>query len=62
MLVANSCLILCSPVGYSPPGSPSMGMLQARTLEWVIIPFCRGSSRSRDRTPVSCIVGGFFTV
>ena len=34
------------------------GILQARTLEWVAIPFSRGSSRPRDRTQVSCIGRG----
>ena len=33
---------------------------QARILEWVAIPFCRGSSQLRDQTCVSCIAGGFF--
>ena len=37
----------------------SMGILQARILEWVAMPFSRGSSWPRDRTRVSCI--GFFT-
>ena len=37
------------------------GILQARILEWVAVPFSRGSSQPRDRTQVSCIVGGFFT-
>ena len=41
---------------------PSMGILQARILEWVAMPSSRGSSWPRDRTPVSCIAGGFFTV
>ena len=31
------------------------GILQARILEWVAIPFSRGSSQTRDQTPVSCI-------
>ena len=31
-------------------------------LEWVVISFSRGSSRPRDQTRVSCIVGGRFTV
>ena len=39
------------------------GILQARILEnWVAIPFSRGSSQPRDRTQVSCIAGGFFTI
>ena len=37
------------------------GILQARTLEWVALPFSRGSSQPRDRTQISCIAGGFFT-
>ena len=32
-----------------------------RTLEWVVYPFCRGSSWPRNRTGVSCIAGGFLT-
>ena len=35
--------------------------LQARILEWVAVPFSRGSSQPRDRTQVSIIAGGFFT-
>ena len=33
------CLTLCDPVDGSPPGSPIPGILQARTLEWVVISF-----------------------
>ena len=39
----------------SPPGSPGHGTLQESILEWVAIPFSRGSSRPRDQTLVSCI-------
>ena len=46
---------------YSPPGSSAHGILQARILEWVTIPFFRGSSQHRDRTWVSYIAGRFFT-
>ena len=35
----QSCLTLCDPVDSSPPGSPVLGILQARTLEWVAISF-----------------------
>ena len=31
------------------------GILQVRILEWVALPFSRGSSQPRDRTQVSCI-------
>ena len=59
VLVAQSCPTLCDPVGYSLPGSSVHGVLQARILEWVAIPLSKGSSRPRDRTQVSCIVGRF---
>ena len=44
----------------SPPGSSVHGILQTRILEWVAIPFSRGSSQPRDWTQVSCIAGRFF--
>ena len=40
----------------------SMEILQARILVWLAMPFSRGSSQSRDRTQISCIAGGFFTI
>ena len=40
----------------------SMGILQARILEWVAISSSRGSSQSRDWTQVSHIAGLCFTV
>ena len=42
---------------YSPPGSSVHGILQARILEWVAIPFSREPFQPRDQTRVSCIVG-----
>ena len=36
-----SCLTLCDPMDLSPPGSSVNGILQARILEWVAIPFSR---------------------
>ena len=39
----------------------SMGILQARILEWVVMPSFRGSSQPRNQTRVSCIAGRFFT-
>ena len=45
----------------SPLGSSVHGILQERILEWIAIPFSRGSSWPRDRTQVSCIAGRFFT-
>ena len=38
------CPTLCDPVDHSPPGSSVHGILQARILEWVAKPSCRGSS------------------
>ena len=35
----QSCPTLCDPVDGSPPGSPILGILQARTLEWVASSF-----------------------
>ena len=58
VLVTQSCTILCDPMDCSSPGSSVHGILQARTLEWVAIPFSRGSSQSsqpRDQTHISCI-------
>ena len=40
----QSCLTLCDPMDYSPPGSPVYAILQARILEWVAMPSSRGSS------------------
>ena len=59
---AQSCLTLCDPIDCSPPGSSIHGIFQARVLEWVAISFSRGSSKPRDRTRVSHIVGRRFTI
>ena len=40
----------------------SVGILQARIVEWVAMSSSRGSFQPRDRTQVSCIAGAFFTV
>ena len=61
MLVAQSCLTLRNPMDYTPLGFSVPRILQARILEWVAIPFSRGSSRPRD-FQVSGNVGRFFTV
>ena len=45
----------------SSPDSSVHEILQIRILEWVAMPFSRGSSRSRDRTQVSHTAGRFFT-
>ena len=46
------------------PGSSVHGIFQARILEWVSIPFSRGSSQPRDQTRVlvsPALAGGLFT-
>ena len=60
-LVAQLCPTLCDPMDYRPPGSSVYGIPQARILEWVAIPFSRGSSWPKDRTRVSGTAGRFFT-
>ena len=54
--VAQSCPSLCDPMDYT-----VCGILQARSLEWVALPFSRGSSQPRDWIQVSRIAGGFLT-
>ena len=50
----QSCLTLCEPMRLcSSLGSSVPGILQARILEWVAIPFSRESSWPRDWTHVS---------
>ena len=44
----QSCLTLCYSMDCSPPGSSVHGTLQVRILEWVAMPFSRGSSSPRD--------------
>ena len=62
VLVAQSCPTHWDPVDCSPPGSSSHGILQARILEQIAIPFSRGSSWPRDRTQGSWIKDGFLTI
>ena len=53
--VVQSRLTLCDPMDYT-----VHRILQTRILEWVAVPFSRGSSQSRDRTQVSRTAGRFF--
>ena len=53
---------LSNPMDGNPPGSSVHGILQARILDWVAIPFYSRSSLPRDQTQVSSIAGGFFTI
>ena len=50
------------PMDCSPTGSSLHGIFQARILEWVAIPYSKGSSQPRDWIQFSCIAGGFFTI
>ena len=56
----DSCLE--HPMDCSPPGSFVHGLLQVRILEWVAIPFSRGSSWPMDWTWVSCTAGRYVTI
>ena len=60
VLVAQSCPTFCDSMNWGPPGSSVPGVFQLRILEWVAIPFSRGSSQPRDRTQVSHIAGRLF--
>ena len=48
-------LTLCHPMDYSPPGSSVYGILQARMLEWVIIPL-QGIFLTQGLNRVSCLL------
>ena len=53
----QSCLTLCDPGDGSPPGSPVPGILQARTLEWVVISFSNAAAaaaKSLQSCPTLC--------
>ena len=62
VLVTQLCPALWDPMKLYLPGSSTHRNLQARLLEWVSIPFSRGSSWPRDWTRVSCIGSRFFTI
>ena len=47
--------LFATPMDYSLPASSVHGILQARILEQVSIPFSRGSSIPKDQTHISCI-------
>ena len=50
MLVSQSHLTLCNSMDYSWPGSSVHEIFQIRILEWVAMPFSRGSPQPRDQT------------
>ena len=57
-----SCAQLCDPMDCTLPGSSVHGILQARILEWVAIPFFKRSSWPRDQTQVPWVTDRFFTI
>ena len=60
-----SCSVMSSslrPMDCSLPGFSVHGILQARLLEWLAIPFSRGSSQPWDWTQTSCTEGSFYTI
>ena len=62
VLVAQLYPTLCNPMDCSPLGSSAHGILQARIMERVAIPFSRESSQPRGWTWVSCIASRFFII
>ena len=59
------CPTLCDPMDCSPPGSSVHGVLQARILEWIIMPSSREGSQPRDRTHIfmsPALAARFFTI
>ena len=62
VLVTQLCPTLCNSKNCSPPGSSVHEIVQVRILEWIALPFSRGSSWPWEQTWVSCIAGGSFTV
>ena len=55
VLVSQSYPTLREPMDYNLPGSSVHGIFLSRMLEWVAIPFSRGSSLPRDRTYTSFV-------
>ena len=57
---AQSCFTICDPMDPIPPGSSVLGILHARTLEWVAFP-PPGDLPDPGIEPVSpALAGGFF--
>ena len=48
-------LTLCDPIDCSAPNPSVHGILQARILEWIAMPFSRGSSQPRGKTCISYV-------
>ena len=56
---SNVFKLFVTPADCSPPGFSDHGILQARILEWIAIPFSRGTSQPRGWTLISCLTGRF---
>ena len=54
-LVTKSCPALCDPIDCSPPSPSVHGISWIRILEWIALPFSRGSYWPRDWACISCI-------
>ena len=59
-LVTHLCPALCDPMDGSPQGSFIHGILQARILGRVAIPFSKGSSWLGDQIWVSCVASRLY--
>ena len=59
----QSRLTLCDPMDYSPPGSSVHGILQARILEWVVMPVSIFPTQGSNLCLLHlfALTGGFFT-
>ena len=58
-----SCSVLSDSVTpWTVACQAPLSILQARLLEWVAVPFSRGSFQPRDQIQISCIAGEFLTI
>ena len=57
----SSVWLFVTSMDCSPQGSSVHEILQARILEWAVIPFSKGSSWPRNQNQVSFTAGRFFT-
>ena len=48
----QSCMILCDSTDYKLPGSSVHGILQARILEWIAIPFSKKKKKNIVMAPM----------
>ena len=59
----QSCLTFCYPMDCGPPGSSVHGILQARILEWIIMPSSRGSSQEwKPSSHMAPALAGWFFI